>query len=263
MKLININIGIKIDNSSKIAEFIGKQNADVVTFQEIIRHLDDKVFIEYRSKSEIESLAGKKYPYKFFSPLWVTDAIRDIGKIKRDFGGLVEQGNEIMSKYPIVGGTNEFFYKHFSYELDWTNWINEDHGRAVQITELDISGKSLQILNLHGIWTADKRGDERTINECKYLVMAAQRKNIATIIVGDFNLLPDTRSIKIIGKKFRNLINEYDIKSTRPEFDDGRDHGQMAIDYVFVSGDIKVNDFKVIDTDISDHLPLFLDFVIK
>lgn len=56
MKLISFNIGIKIDNSKKIGEFIQTQKPDIVAFQEIVRHLDDSVFKMYKSKSDIEGI---------------------------------------------------------------------------------------------------------------------------------------------------------------------------------------------------------------
>ena len=38
------------------------------------------------------------------------------------------------------------------------------------------------------------------------------------------------------------------------------DVGDSVDDYIFVNDKIKVNDFKVIKTDVSDHYPLILDF---
>lgn len=43
---------------------------------------------------------------------------------------------------------------------------------------------------------------------------------------------------------------------------DGLDHGEHVCDYIFLSRDIFVVDFSVIDTDISDHFPLLLEFEI-
>lgn len=262
MKLLNINVGIKINNSEAIGEFIKDVNPDFVAFQEIIRHLDDSVLQEFRSKSDIEAILGKDYLYSFFGPLWVTDSFNKNGKIHRDFGGFIEQGNQILSKHEILGGSNEHYYKTYEYAKDWTNWRKEDHGRAVLITEFDINGKKLQILNLHGIWTEDKLGDKRTLIECEYIKNTALRKNIPTIITGDFNLLPETESIKILEQNFRNLIKEFNISSTRPNFDDGLDKGNQIVDYVFVNDYIKVRSFDVPQSDISDHLPLILDFEI-
>ena len=55
----------------------------------------------------------------------------------------------------------------------------------------------------------------------------------------------------------RNLIKEYNITSTRTSF---YKKPVRFADFVFVSKDIKVNDFKVLPDEVSDHAPLFLDF---
>jgi len=257
------NISIKLDNAKQVGEFIKSQNPEVVALQEVVRHFDDSVFQMYKSKQDIEQIIKKNYPYSFFGPLWITDAFRKNSKMHRNFNGFVEQGNEIMSKFPFVEATNEHFYKIYSYALDWTNWETEDHARAVQIVELNVNGKKLQVLNLHGIWTKDKKGDSRTIKECKYIISVAEGKQIPTIIVGDFNLLPDTKSIGLLNKKYRNLVTEFNVKTTRPKFKDNLETGNNVVDYIFVNSKIKVNDLKVVDTDISDHLPIILDFDIK
>lgn len=262
MKLISFNIGIKIDNSKEVRSFIKEQDPDIVAFQEIVRDLDEAVFEMYKSKKHIEEIIGKQLPYSFFGPLFIAKHFTKNGKVYRDLGGFVEQGNEILSKYPIVEATNEFYYKHYSYDSDRTNFTIEDHSRAVQIMELSVKNKRLQILNLHGLYSKDKKDSERTINQCKYILKAAKRKNIPTIIVGDFNLLPDTQSIKMISKRFRNVVTEYKTPSTLSEYDPATEHkqGKLVIDYIFVNDSIKVNHFEVIETTISDHLPLILDF---
>lgn len=260
MKLLNINIGIKIDNSKKVINFIKEIDADIVAIQEIVRRLEDKANEQFCSKKNIEKQLGSLYPYKFFGPLWAAKSINEKDKIIFDFGGLVEQENEILSKLQIIDVANEYYYKTYSYILDWSNWRKEDHGRALQIVTLKKEKKKFQILNLHGIWTEDKQGDKRRVEECKYIIKAAKKKNIPTIITGDFNLLPGTESIQLINEKFRNLIEEYNIKTTRPEFKDEIDKGGNVVDYIFVSDDVTVKDFKVIKSDISDHPPMLLEF---
>lgn len=262
MKLISLNVGIKLDNSTKVWEFIANQKPDIVAFQEIMRHFDDSVLDMYKSKYAIEKIIGKALPlpYSFFGPVYISDHYQKNGIISRDFWGLVEQGNEVMAKFPIIEATDEFFYKSYGYFTDTTNFATEDHARAVTIVELEVNGKRLQILNLHGAYSKDKKDSERSIAQCTYVLNAAKRKDIPTIIVGDFNLFPDTKSIGILDKEFRNLIQEYKITSTRPDFKDEHDVGRNVVDYIFVNGKIKVNGFDVAHTDISDHLPLLLDF---
>jgi endonuclease/exonuclease/phosphatase family metal-dependent hydrolase len=261
MKLISFNIGIKIDNSKAIGKFIESQKPDIVAFQEIIRHFDDAVFDMYKSKSDIEKIISKRMPYSFFGPQWIADAMRKNGKMHRDFNGFVEQGNEVISKFPITNATNEHYHKQYSLELEWANFHTEDHPRSVQIVELDIDGRTVQVLNLHGLYSKGKLDSERTIAQCRYVLNAAKRKNIPTIIVGDFNLFPDTESMQIMNKEFRNLINEYKIvNTTRSDYKDDVKKGDSVVDYILVNEMIEVNNFEVIDTDISDHLPLILDF---
>ncbi len=263
LKLVDLNVAIKMSNSEAVAGLLKEQDGDIVALQEMVRHLEDGVHPTYRSKHDIEKSIAHLYPHSFFAPVWVGNGFKTPGKVDYDFGGHIEQGIELLSKYPIVSGANEFFYKNFEYMQDWSNWRAQDHGRSLMVTELEVDGAALQVLNLHGIWTADKRGDERTINECEYVVAAAKRKNIATIITGDFNLLPNSESIQLVSKSFRNLITEFGVVTTRPTFKDELEEGDEVVDYMFVNDLVEVHDFKVIDSAISDHLPLVLDFSIR
>jgi endonuclease/exonuclease/phosphatase family metal-dependent hydrolase len=265
MRLISYNIGIKINNSKEVGEFIKEKKADIVAFQEIIRHFDDKVFDQYKSQFHIHEIIKKDLPFYFFGPQWISDGMRKNNKLYRDFNGFIEQGNEIISKFPIINAVNEYYHQDYRYERDWTNFQTEDHPRSIIIVELNVNEKVLQILNLHGLYSKEKRDSEKSIKQCEYILNAAKRKNLPTIIVGDLNLLPTTKSIQIINKEFRNLIDEYKIKSTIPEFDHGTEikRGEYVVDYIFVNDKIKVNNFEVIETNISDHLPLILDFEIR
>ena len=126
-------------------------------------------------------------------------------------------------------------------------------GRAFTDVLLDLDGELLQIINIHGIWNENKLGDLRTINQINSLLLKV-RDDIPSIVVGDFNLLPNSLSISIVNRRMKNLIEEYNIKNTRYGTEN------MICDYVFVNNKIKVNDFRVVDSDISDHLPIILDF---
>jgi len=263
MKLLSYNIAIRMDNSKQVAGFIKAQKLDFIAFQEVIRHLDESVFPLYQSKYQIEKIIGKDFPHKFFGPLWITDVTMRNGEVYKEFGGDIEQGNEILSKFPITYASNEFFHRHYEYSADRTDFYTEDHSRAVEVVEINVNGEKIQILNVHGLYSKDKKDTDRTIKQCKYILKAAKRKDLPTIIVGDFNLLPDTKSIGVLDKEFRNLIKEFKIKFTRPVVDHLKDTGKNVVDYIFVNDKIKVNDFKVIETEISDHYPLILDFEIK
>lgn len=84
------------------------------------------------------------------------------------------------------------------------------------------------------------------------------------ILCGDFNLMPDTESIRMIERSgMRNLVREFHIESTRSAINYERypeKEWQKFADYCFVSPDIAVGNFTVPDISVSDHLPLVLEF---
>ena len=63
-------------------------------------------------------------------------------------------------------------------------------------------------------------------------------------------------------KDFVSLVDKFNILTTRPKSNELSNFKRNIVDYVLVSKDIKVNSFAVLDSDVSDHLPLVLDFEI-
>ena len=216
MKIISLNIGIKLNNIKKIISFLTRENADIVCLQEVSRALDKDVKNQFHAKQDLDSLLIKKYPHRFFGKLWKSKGFNATGKVELDFGGLIEQGNYILSKYPFSFAHNKFYYKKYKERIDWSKWFEEDHGRALQHTVVDISdNKQIQLINLHGIWTDDKLGDKRTVEQIKSILKETKKFiGLPIIIIGDINLLPESKSIQLLNKHFTNLIDKYRITST-------------------------------------------------
>ena len=260
MRLVDLNVSIKLDNNEKVIDFLKNTKSDIVTLQEVMRGIEETVYDRYNNSKIIKESLKDTHHHSFFGPLWVADKHIKNGTITKDFGGMAEQGNEIISKYPIIEASNQFFYKNYQIFRDTTDFRKTDHARAVIVAILEINNQKLRLLNIHGIWNEGKIGDDRTIKECEYLLSLIEDNTIPTIIVGDFNLNSKSKSIKILNKKLTNLIEKYNIKSTRPTVKDGLDVGNCIDDYIFVNDKIKVNNFEVKQTDASDHYPLILDF---
>jgi hypothetical protein len=125
--------------------------------------------------------------------------------------------------------------------------------------------KIVNILNIHGKSRPGHKLDTPArLNQSKILIDYLKDKNGLKIIGGDFNLMPNTKSIALLeGAGYRNLIRDFDIKETRNRISWEQfpnNVKQHFADYVFVSPDVKVNKFEVPYNEISDHLPLILDF---
>lgn len=125
-------------------------------------------------------------------------------------------------------------------------------------SSLAIKVEDYTIINIHGLWQESIKTDtEAKIEQSQKIIDLAESTPDKKIICGDFNLLPDTKSIKMLDEKYNNLIKKYEIKNTRSSL--YKKENRFA-DYIFTSPKIKVNDFKVLEDEVSDHLPLFLDF---
>jgi hypothetical protein len=126
-------------------------------------------------------------------------------------------------------------------------------------------GKIINLLNIHGkSQPGHKRDTPQRVKQSKIIIDFFKDKNGPKIIGGDFNLMPDTKSILLLEETgYRNLIRDYKIKNTRNEISWKQfDNVQYFADYVFVSPDIKVKNFEVPYMEISDHLPQILEFEI-
>ena len=90
----------------------------------------------------------------------------------------------------------------------------------------------------------------------------ALNEKSSVIICGDFNVLPNTQSIIMFEDSFVNLIKKYDISTTRSKISPwyGTAGEIKFSDYAFVSPNMEITDFKVPDVEISDHLPLIMEF---
>lgn len=136
--------------------------------------------------------------------------------------------------------------------------IGLNHDRNLQWIECNHNNKIFSILNVHGLWNGKGKKDtpERII-QSQRIRQFMDTINTPKILCGDFNLRPDTESMKLLELGMRNLISSNNIKSTRTRFYTKQE--QFA-DYVLISPEIKVNQFAVMNDEVSDHAPLFLDF---
>lgn len=260
MKIISFNIGIKIDNSEKIAEYLFASGADIICLQEVMRPLEDSVSSMYRSEETIREKLKSVFSYHFFAPEWVGDKLIKGEKI-RDFKGMAEQGKLILSKYPILYGANHFYHKVYEYSPDRTRFYEgDDHARALQIADLDVRGTVIQIGNVHGIYSRDKQDSEGSLLQNKFIIEKLCERNKPTILLGDFNLAPDTESIALINKEYMNLISKFSIGATQPE-EAGKHEGAKhnTLDYIFFSSEFSAKSCIVDLTDISDHYPLIAE----
>lgn len=134
-------------------------------------------------------------------------------------------------------------------------------GRNMQYAEIQTGEKTYTICNLHGLWNGQGKSDsENRISQALKVKEFLDNAKGQKILCGDFNLNPNTESLKIMKEEMIDLIEKYKIQSTRSHY--YRHYGEKDTnfaDYMIVSPEVKINNFKVLSDPVSDHLPLFLD----
>jgi exonuclease III len=199
----------------------------------------------------------------------------EIDSILSDFTGYhapITIGWDGMSSrkdYPIQFGLSMFIRKSIPIDSAGDFFVYKKLGdfkgsamtipRNVQYAKFKNDNQNYTICNFHGHWEpgTNKRDTKERIAQSENIVTFLDQEKSKKILCGDFNLVPDTQSMAILEKNMRNLIREYDIISTRSSY---YTKDIKFADYILVSPEIEVKEFKVLQDEVSDHLPLYLEF---
>jgi endonuclease/exonuclease/phosphatase family metal-dependent hydrolase len=250
MKLITLNAwGGRVSEAlnsffkTKMAEGV-----DIFCLQEIFAggkfvSSRDLVNFEARRLSLFEEISAILTDYNgFFCP--VHDDVYGIACFVRKSIKVIETGSVILFE-------NKKFPDALQPDLD--------HTRKMQWLKIKKGVAEYMIMNLHGYWTGvDKKDTPERIKQSQNIIDFVEKSKIPKILCGDFNLRPDTESIHLLEKHFKNLIVENNVTSTRTNL--YKRSTEKYADYVFISPDVKIVNFKVLPDVCSDHTPLFLEF---
>lgn len=260
MKLISLNTyGGRF--FSPLFKFIKlhSKNTDIFCLQEIFSSSSyRRQFPEYRANllQEISSLLPN-FTY-FFDPVHEKMDINTSGvsfDFKHGLAIFVKKTIEILN-----------YKSYFIYRDKVVNSIKKDYSDIpvnIQFLSFLNENKTYIVANFHGAsYPGSKLDTLKRIRQSEKIMEIFKTTKGAKILTGDFNLLPETKSIKIIEENLRNLIKEFNIKKTRSNLSPffGTSDFQKFADYTFVSKDVIVENFKVPEVQISDHLPMILEF---
>ncbi len=256
MRIISLNLwGGRAFSSLK--EFLNneKDKTDLFCFQETL---------EYSlGMPEIYSIKAKtEHQPKEFSER--ENLYTDLKEILTDYNSYLtdtySSGKERLSMFIKKGITaNEDEYSIIDKLGLKVEGLPYSVGCIMQHASIVSDGKTYDICNVHGLWQHSSKDDTpERIKQSEGIIKCMSNMDPRRILAGDFNLLPDTKSIKMIEDSgFRNLIKDYNITDTRGKLYTKK---LRYADYTFVSSQINVNKFGVIPVQASDHLPMVLEF---
>lgn len=232
-------------------------NTDIFCFQEVFSSLPG---------APKESGGGRMFLFDELKEL-LPDFVGfyDPRSINNDFDGKVD--------FPVSHGLAVFVRKTLSVADYRSEILEQSESKEdpvegwVKAQALIIAqeGKEFAVINFHGAaHPGDKSDTPQRLEHSRRLrlIWDSLGEQVPKILCGDFNMMPETESIKMLDAKGKNLIKEFKIQNTRNEISWRKYPGskQTFADYTFVSSEIKVNNFEVPYNEVSDHLPMLLDF---
>lgn len=238
LTVLQWNIWFKED-IRHIAEFLRAHPADIICLQELtiqdvpeIGHTPDYIAREL----------GYNHYYKQIP----------LGE------GKIDLANGIFSRYPIT--------------TTRTAWINtptgsggfDDEYRAYIEVQLNTGSQKIRVGAVHMSYTNHGFAPtERKGHETEKLVALLEHHKDHFIFTGDLNATPGSPTIQRISTVLHDIGPQPEQKSwtTKPFSYEGftEDSLNWRLDYMFATQDIKVVAAKVLDTDYSDHLPLWAE----
>ncbi len=250
MKLISLNLwGGRIYNP--LEQFLNhkKRETDIFCFQEMYHQADGKLSSIEWAYNDIEHNLYEKVGHildthvGYFYPHF------------EDFWGLaiyIKKGIELFKE------GEEFVH----YEPSIIEARKGKTSKNIQYITIKHNKEKINIINFHGLWNGNGKTDsESRMAQSEKITTFLKNLEGEIILCGDFNLRPDTKSLKMIENfGFRNLIKDYNISSTRTSL---YKKEERFADYMMVTKDIEVKNFEVLPDEVSDHNAMFLDFNIS
>ncbi|MEX2160385.1 MAG: endonuclease/exonuclease/phosphatase family protein [Anaerolineales bacterium] len=219
-----VNTDGRVDPEA-LARVIEESGADIVGLQEVSRG-----WLVWGGMDMLEWLSQRLgMPY-------VWDATAD-----------AQWGMAILSRYPIAS-------------LETYDLPPEDIQllRGFTVAKINVDGSSLTVINTH---FSEKDDQDQIRNIQASAILDAWAGSEATVIMGDFNALPDSQAISIfLDAAFIDISREIGQQPTYTYYSANPDH---QIDYIFVTPDLGYRDFYIPSTMASDHLPLVVTIELR
>lgn len=210
---------------SSIIDLLKKERPDIIALQEVIQNPDGT-----QNTAEIIAHA-LGYQWKFAPVLSIAHE-----------GKTVNWGEAILSRYDI--------------ETSAIHDLSKNPRHIGLDATLMIDGKPIHVISTHLTHTHQATSVHQE-SEAAALVRLAPKE--CTIIMGDFNALPESKTIKIMRASFVDADPKN--QPTWCVYPDGcatcrLDQVKHRLDYIFTTADVTAAGYRAILSDGSDHLPI-------
>jgi endonuclease/exonuclease/phosphatase family metal-dependent hydrolase len=221
----------------RIAELIKTTGADIIGLQEVDNHFSERSNFEDQAKWLAKYL-GMHYAYGANLDY---DPIQE-GEHRSQYG------TAVLSNYPILSAEN-----HLLTTIPYPE--NPTEQRGLLETMINVRGNHVHFYNTH---LDDQRAEQREL-QIKEIHDIANQKVGTSIFIGDFNATPESAEILKMTAQYKDVFAELGQNN---DFTFPADKPDSRIDYIFISEDVKICTGEVINTNVSDHLPITAELVL-
>lgn len=235
-----------------IQKFLEQNFFDILCFQEVTgphTHCGN-VHSEENQLEKLQKLLGKTHRGEIFTDVTFTSNPQQSFEgnaifYKKDFF-LVDKKEIVLYK-----GINPFPSNATSFE---------EMPRSALCLTLSIENKLCDIFSTHLAWAQTSTEHPHQRQQNLTLINEVSTRKNPWILTGDFNISPENQTILDLEKYGHDLIKEYHVENTIDEVNHNawdRITPGFSVDYIFVSPDIHVVDFKALtNIHMSDHYGL-------
>ena len=249
MKIISLNIwgGVVYE---PLIKFIEKnKDIDIFCFQEVLfaEHEDHSAKFKARLNicNEIQKILVEHECFKSWD--------KDSDYFEDEFLENVPFGQTIFYKKNIEVIQKGFFSCHGDYKNTKGGKVT---GKCQWIKCVE-RNREIYLLNFHGLSQLNTFKRDTVERLFQSTILKEFIKDKSCILLGDFNLNPETESMQVLDSVLINLIGKYQILNTRSDI---YSKPERFADYILISNDIEEKDFMVFQDQVSDHLPLYLEY---
>lgn len=245
-KVLTLNIwnGGRLLNPA--LDFLRQQQADIMFIQEVYDGANPALAERFRTVELLRTMCPDYFWH--FAPTYLDT---------RAVEGPIEDGQLLLSRWPLTGGQNIFFDIPYG-EYDQDHHPDFSHFPAnLQTAVTMVNGQRIKLLNVHGPVNNDGLADTDRRLRMRDSILHASEGEDLVILAGDFNVQPQTETIASIARTLTpifpagELASTFNMKQkTHPGF------ATAAVDNIFVSHQFQILERSCPLVDISDHLPL-------
>lgn len=218
---------------NEVIEFLRIENADIIALQEVAED----------ERGNISEIIAKELKYKYVYTTDVDMPFKYLPQYKENDERTKKMGNAILSKYEILNSKE--------------HKLIQGKQRTIIEANIKIENKILNFFSVHLRHTHQKQFDLQDL-QIDNLLKLLPKEN--TIVMGDFNALPESDVIE----KANKILQNTEIGSNTPTWSVYKVGCTQCLigdivhklDYIFISKDLRAKDFQVYNSKASDHLPI-------